>query len=532
MARLSQINEYRYIHVDPARLPALVHIGGSRDEPSRFQFLCPYGDCSIQESTDMKLKSHMRKCSQATSETLHDDEWKPVADQIKESATDAHDKPAPDDDGQPSPGTHQKRPTATGVTVVEPLAGKKWTKKKKKRRRRANRALDLASQPQVAAVDMHSDHAAVYITYAFQNPTDFERQTLMSIPVVGNVPNLPMSRTFGLGTAASSTVDTPQQTSSGSDSGGYYYREDLTLIDLTPTGTDPLMSDETPSDKTLLRLYGQLSNKDLHAIYPKVWSKNGLWKKGYRHLENKRPKHDKTIQEKEGLKWCILFEKVFQCSVVTAMPGWTRIVLGIVRSSSNPLNYGLDGMRQRATVAARAWMKLYPQPSLLVVNARSKVSSRLSLADASFAESLRLLEAVNQIPGTIVQLLIVGIDGFTTDVQNLLWLKNQFPGLNIKLIFVVPDFFPEVESTFPKLDNGIRYGQFHLDDVVTVVQRSGTQGGSASKHLAELLDHINQSKAHNVAGDMFLHWTKQRAHFRVCPDSLTDSGVGVPLGEQ
>lgn len=213
----------------------------------------------------------------------------------------------------------------------------------------------------------------------------------------------------------------------GSDSGRYCYRQDPALIDLAPTGTDPLMSDETPSDETLVRLYGQPSNKVLHAMYPKVWSGNGLWKTGYRHLENGRPKHDKTVQEKEGLKWCVLFEKVFECSVVSVMPGWTWIVLSIVRSSSNAPNYSLDGMRQRATVAARVWMNLYPQPSLLVVNARSNVSSRLSPVDAGFTEGLRLLEAANQVPGIIVQLLIAGIDGFTADVHNVLFLKKQFP---------------------------------------------------------------------------------------------------------
>lgn len=231
------------------------------------------------------------------------------------------------------------------------------------------------------------------------------------------------------------------------------------------------MSNETPSDKTLVRLYGQLSSKVLHAMYPKVWSKNGHWKSGYQHLKHERPKHDKTIQEKEGLKWCILFEKVFQCSVVSVMPEWTQIVLSIVRSSSTAPNYGLDGMRQPATVAARAWMKLYPQPSLLVVNARSNVSSRLSLVDASFSEGLRLLEAANQVPGTVVQLLVVGIDDFTTDVHNLVFLKKQFPVLDIQLIFVVPSLFPDFESAFPKLDNGIRYGQFHLDDVATAPVR-------------------------------------------------------------
>ncbi|RTE79774.1 hypothetical protein BHE90_005716 [Fusarium euwallaceae] len=70
MTRLSWINEYKYIHENPIQLPSLVHSEGSGHEPSRFQFSGPYGDCDAQESTEMRLQAHMRKCSQATSEPL------------------------------------------------------------------------------------------------------------------------------------------------------------------------------------------------------------------------------------------------------------------------------------------------------------------------------------------------------------------------------------------------------------------------------------------------------------------------------
>ncbi|RSL84520.1 hypothetical protein CEP51_003848 [Fusarium floridanum] len=107
MTRLSWINEYKYIHENPTLLPSLVHSGGSRHEPSRFQFSGPYGDCDAQESTEMRLQTHMRKCSQATSEPLRKDEWKPVSDQAGQSTSDEHDNFALGDDERSSPTTHQ-----------------------------------------------------------------------------------------------------------------------------------------------------------------------------------------------------------------------------------------------------------------------------------------------------------------------------------------------------------------------------------------------------------------------------------------
>ncbi|RSM02260.1 hypothetical protein CEP52_008079 [Fusarium oligoseptatum] len=88
------------------------------------------------------------------------------------------------------------------MAVTEPPKASKWAKKKK----RTHRAIDLAG---------------VYISYFFQSPTDFERQTLMSIPVIGTIPNLPlpMPQAFDLETAEprqmrSTTANVPEQTPS------------------------------------------------------------------------------------------------------------------------------------------------------------------------------------------------------------------------------------------------------------------------------------------------------------------------------
>ncbi|RSL70208.1 hypothetical protein CEP53_001944 [Fusarium sp. AF-6] len=103
------------------------------------------------------------------------------------------------------------------MAVTEPPKASRWAKKKK----RTHRAIDLAGEPQVAAVDVRSYPLGVYISYIFQSPTDFERQTLMSIPVVGTIPNLPlpMPQAFDLETAEpstmrSTTANIPEQTPS------------------------------------------------------------------------------------------------------------------------------------------------------------------------------------------------------------------------------------------------------------------------------------------------------------------------------
>ncbi|RMJ11195.1 hypothetical protein CDV36_009172 [Fusarium kuroshium] len=136
-----------------------------------------------------------------------------VPDQVRQFTSDENDNFASGDDEQSSPTAHQPLPTSAPMAVTEPPKASKWAKKKK----RTHRAMDLAGEPQVAAVDLRSYPSGVYISYFFQSPTDFERQTLMSIPVIGTIPNLPlpMPQAFDLETAEpSTTANIPEQTPS------------------------------------------------------------------------------------------------------------------------------------------------------------------------------------------------------------------------------------------------------------------------------------------------------------------------------
>ncbi|CCT65594.1 uncharacterized protein FFUJ_02550 [Fusarium fujikuroi IMI 58289] len=317
---------------------------------------------------------------------------------------------------------------------------------------------------------------------------------------------------------------------SGSECGQYYSRTDLKLIDLG-TGQDAFEDDKPPSDGDLINLYEQLSNKVLHALYPSVWTKNGLWKKEYAHLERPRPKHDKTIQDREGMRWCILFGKVFQCCPASIAPGWTRIVISFVRSSQSYPVFGSKGMIQRAISAGNAWIQLEQErPALLVVNARSWVSSSADLLspEGGITEIRRLLQAASQRQNLTVEIVSVGIDAFSTNVTSMIQFREEFMKLDLRLVYIVPPTFPESDEVYMQRSNGIRYAEFRLDDVAAVGSQN-LHGYRNEKDLVKLLNHINASKKHLIAGDKYITWTQGRNAFRVCPDSILSSGVNEGL---
>ncbi|KAF4943317.1 hypothetical protein FSARC_14949, partial [Fusarium sarcochroum] len=158
-----------------------------------------------------------------------------------------------------------------------------------------------------------------------------------------------------------------------------YSRHRFSLWTVLRPTRSALPEKEIPSEETLINLYEQLSGKVLHAMYPEVWSLNGYWKKGYTHLDRPKPPHDKTVQDKEGLKWCI----------------------------------HLDCMLERATTAGNAWIQLdHQRPALLVVNSRDGTSSSADLlsVDGNTAQIRRLLEAANREPNTVIELLSAGVN--------------------------------------------------------------------------------------------------------------------------
>lgn len=190
-------------------------------------------------------------------------------------------------------------------------------------------------------------------------------------------------------------------------------------------------------------------------------------------------------------------------------------------------------MIQHATTAGNAWIQLRPQDlALLVVHTRTGVSSCADLGskEGYVQEILRLLKAASLYPGPgslTVELLSVGIDGFARTQQALPGCVASIQ--TWRIIYVVPTGFPEPETLFSTLSNGIRYGQFVLADIAAVVENPGIEGFASTKKLVQLLDYISGAKSRQVVGRPYTDWTGDRSRFRVCPNSVLDSGVDPEL---
>lgn len=306
----------------------------------------------------------------------------------------------------------------------------------------------------------------------------------------------------------------------------------LAFINLNPDRTSTPTA-RIPPDDALVSLYQQLSNKVLHGLFPTVWTLNGRFTAAYKHLQSVQKLHkDRTIPNKPGLQWCLLFDKVFQCHPVHIPIGWTRVVLSMARSSNVSPTYGRTGMIQRATVAADAWVRLQPNDTaLVVVHTRTRVSSceDLSTKEAYIQEIRRLLSAADRRIGTRVELLSIGIDGFSTNTRSLAWLHSEYPNVDIRLVYVVPERFPEQQEGFPTLSNRIRYGQFAIADIAAVVGGLSPNALDSTGRLVALLNTINGGKSGQLGGTRYKDWTGDRGGFRVDPDTQLESGVDPNL---
>ncbi|KAG9256954.1 uncharacterized protein F5Z01DRAFT_633727 [Emericellopsis atlantica] len=306
----------------------------------------------------------------------------------------------------------------------------------------------------------------------------------------------------------------------------------LVIVELDPR-TPELPTTGLPTDDVLVNLWKQLSNKALNKLYPEVWTPNGHWKAGWAHLKtSKKPTNDRTIPNKVGLTWCMLYGKILQCNPVDIPPQWNRIVISVVRSSGVSPTYGREGMIQRGKAAANAWIRLSPDDTALtIVHTRVKTSSCVDLSskEAYLQEILRLLEAANRRPGTRVKILSIGIDGLTTHPESISYLNEKYPNIASRLICVVPRAFPESMSDYPVLANGIRYGVFDLGAIASATTHYDSSPNLKKKRLVDLWRLISGGKSGDLAGVVYTDWTGDRNGFRVNPDTVTGTGIDEEL---
>lgn len=99
--------------------------------------------------------------------------------------------------------------------------------------------------------------------------------------------------------------------------------------------------------------------------------------------------------------------------------------------------------------------------------------------------------------GTRTELLSVGLDKLTTDVDSFEWLRTEYGHLLIYIVVIVASDSPVDDDVFPVASNGICYGVFELTKIVkTLKVRRGGSGEQDAKcmELIRLLEMIRACK--------------------------------------
>lgn len=159
--------------------------------------------------------------------------------------------------------------------------------------------------------------------------------------------------------------------------------------------------------------------------------------------------------------------------------------------------------------------------------ARTASKSPLSEKSSQVGEMVTVLDAA---PDDMrIDLLSVGINGLTTDLASFQWLQKTWGNrLHLRLVAVVPDWFPGTKEAFPVHENGIRYGVFEISDIAECVANPEMSDNDLCKELVEIITSVRGMKEDRDDGyEKLVDVTVGRANFRVCPDSEHDSGLPI-----
>ncbi|KAL2203992.1 hypothetical protein CC79DRAFT_1400246 [Sarocladium strictum] len=292
------------------------------------------------------------------------------------------------------------------------------------------------------------------------------------------------------------------------------------------------------TDQRLLDIFKHNSGRACFDLRPDVWTQKGKWRREYAHLEGRVVKEAVDVRHRLGINgtvtnraWVTWFDlngtQIQAGFVVQQSDNYQRIIIAFTRASSHPPTYGMQGMFDRAGVAAKAWSQLATESSSLILALpRARVASAWPLEEtrANTREMKNVLDAAAD--GITVELLSIGLDGLTTDLQSLSWLQQTWGNrLRLRLVVAVGKSFPGSEGTFPVAANEVRYGVFDLRDISEVLLDPQTPGKANTKELVELISEARELKLENGASARLVDLTSGRANFRVCPDSQFESGV-------
>lgn len=268
--------------------------------------------------------------------------------------------------------------------------------------------------------------------------------------------------------------------------------------------------------ETLKNVYlGSKSLSERHILAPQVFTQRGKfnkhWKKFFLDVKDPlaRAPHTSESTRRPWYRRVDLDNIGIWVGAAGPLPTEVidHVVIGCTRESGSVLRYGLEGMHQRAVAAALAWSKNSGLDNVLTIGwpRRSVSSYKARFANNANRDEydgpvknpplvndlLAVLDAARE--GRTVTIVIVGIDAFTTLPENYVWLASKYcTKIKLRLVFAVPNWFPDEDRTFPTAPNGIKYGAFDLESLVrTILARDDDV---RNRTLLRIFDVVNQGK--------------------------------------
>lgn len=190
-----------------------------------------------------------------------------------------------------------------------------------------------------------------------------------------------------------------------------------------------------------------------------------------------------------------------------------------------------------------------PDITALIITAvpRANMASKRPMGNTTKLQGTKLAEMIGVLDaatnGMRVDLLSVGINGLTTDVDSFVWLQEKCGSrLQIRVVVAVPSTFPGTKITFPAAANGIRYGAFALQDLAeAAATNDDSLVGTPAGELIKIFRQIRADKVGRAGALLFIccdmplsliisreevyqnlsGWIFGRTTITVCPDSIS-----------
>ncbi|KAH3905930.1 hypothetical protein HBI56_161900 [Parastagonospora nodorum] len=199
-------------------------------------------------------------------------------------------------------------------------------------------------------------------------------------------------------------------------------------------------------------------------LAPTIFNDKGQFRRQLGHL-NSRIKRSEEKTQKPGMRRnsdliadMTIEDVQIKCSAWKTFPAkfTTSLIFVFTRASGEAPSGGRAGMFRRAQVAGEAFAALLGQKRpILFAIPRCRVSSRAYLFNEKGertgepGHSLKELWDVLKVakPDRDIYLVCVGLDAFTTNVQNYITIAKLYDHLSITIVVVVNEYFAGSKSS-------------------------------------------------------------------------------------